>query len=58
MPRLPDLGSQPPAYPSNRAYSSSIRLSSSFLKSGAGLRSAWPAALSARLPIPQTRATH
>jgi hypothetical protein len=40
-------------YPSNRAYSSSTTLSSSFLKSGAGLRNAWPAgsSLGAQVPI-------
>jgi hypothetical protein len=40
MPRLPDFPLS--AYPSSRAYSSSITRSSSFLKRGAGSRSACP----------------
>jgi hypothetical protein len=38
--------------PSNRAYSSSIRLSSSFLKSGAGWRSACPGGRSLFVQVP------
>ena len=40
--RLPNPDSRLPAYPSSRAYSSSITLSSSFLNSGAGWRNAFP----------------
>ena len=46
-PRLSNLDSELCFYPSNRAYSSSTTLSSSFLKSGAGSRKAprWQFAL-------------
>jgi hypothetical protein len=50
-PRFPDA--RLPSHPSSRTYSSSIRLSSSFLNSGAGSRSACPAdsALGAQVPM-------
>ena len=39
-------------YSVRRAYSSSIRLSCSFLKSGAGWRSAWPGGSSLGVQVP------
>jgi hypothetical protein len=39
-------------YSASRAYSSSIRLSSSFLNSGAGSRSAWPSGSALFVQVP------
>ena len=51
-PESPNLDSRLSVYPSSRAYSSSITLSSSFLKSGAGWRSAWPGGSSLGVQVP------
>ena len=50
--RITDPNLWPSVHPSNRAYSPSIKLSSSFLKSAAGGRSACPAGSSLFAQVP------